>query len=174
MNNICKCPFKYCEDISSIHFINTNQISFNCLRSHNIKEQITNILNLNNDKIKKEINISYDTCKKHNIKFSFFCNTCNINFCYYCRENHSKHKYISIKEKIPSSNIYNNLNTYIKEQKNELEKIKNLFNESIEKMKEDFNKIYYSLYNYLLCEEYILLFSINNINHLNSIENINA
>ena len=172
MNNICRCPFPYCGDISLIKFINPCKISFNCLRRHNLSENISKILKSDtNNKFDKE-NILYDSCKEHKSKFIFFCKSCQINFCYFCKQNHDIHKYLSIKEKIPPNHIYNNLNKYIKQQKNILEKINLLFDELIQKVKDDFNKIYKSLYDYLLCEESILEFSINNINHLNSIENI--
>ena len=165
MYNICKCPFPYCEDISSIHFLNANQISYTCLRNHIITKEIKEIQN-------KIIDNKNDICKKHNKKFFYFCKSCNINFCFECKDIHIKHNYISIIEKIPSENILNNLELYINEQKKEIENIKNLFNELIKKGKEEFDKIFNILYDYILCEESILKFSINNINHLNSIENI--
>ena len=165
MNNICKCPFPYCEDISSIYFINPNQISFNCFRNHSITKDIK--------QLKKEENINiYDLCKIHKNKFCFFCDTCKINFCYKCKENHIKHKYFSITEKIPSKYIFNNLIEFINKEKSELENIKKLFYELVQNIKEEFDKIYNIFNYYLLCEESVLKFSINNINHFNSIENI--
>ena len=165
MNNICKCPFPYCDDISSIHFINPNQISFNCFRNHIITKEINQIQNGDN------INI-YDLCQIHKIKFYYFCNTCKINFCSKCKENHMGHKYISIIEKIPSKYIFDNLVEFINKEKNELKNIKILFYELLENIKEEFDKIYNIFNRYLLCEESVLKFSINNINHFNSIENI--
>ena len=165
MYNICKCPFPYCEDISSIHFINPNQISYTCLRNHIITKEVKEIQN-------KIIDNNYDICKKHNKKYFYFCNSCNINFCFKCKDSHIKHNYISIIEKIPVKNISKNLEVYINEQKKEIENIKNLFNELIKKGKEEFDKIFNFLYKYILCEESIIKFCMNNINHLNSIENI--
>ena len=165
MNNICKCPFSYCDDISSIYFINPNQISFNCFRNHSIIKEI--------NQLQKDENINiYDLCKIHKKKFCYFCDTCKINFCCKCKENHIDHKYISIIEKIPSKYILNNLLEFINKEKNELENIKKLFYELVQNIKEEFDKIYNIFYCYLLCEESVLKFSINNINHFNSIENI--
>ena len=165
MNNICKCPFPYCDDISSIYFPNPNQISFNCLRSHSITKELNQLQN-------KENANEYDSCKIHKNKFFYFCDTCKINFCFKCKEKHINHKYISIIEKIPSKYIFTNLEKYINKEKNELEKTKKLFYELIQKGKEEFDKIYNIFYYYLICEESIIKFSLNNINHLNSIENI--
>ena len=173
MNNICKCPFPYCEDISLVKFNNINQISYNCLRNHKISKDITEINNKSSIKIKEKEKISsFDLCKLHNKKFFYFCEICKINICFFCKEKHNKHKYISIIEKIPSNNIYNNLDIYINKQKKELEEINVLFHELIQKLKKDFDNNYNILYNYLLCQESILKFSINNINHKISIENI--
>ena len=72
MNNICRCPFPYCGDISLIKFINPCKISFNCLRRHNLSENISKILKSDtNNKFDKE-NILYDSCKEHKSKFIFF------------------------------------------------------------------------------------------------------
>ena len=126
MNNICKCPFPYCDDISSIYFPNPNQISFNCLRSHSITKELNQLQN-------KENANEYDSCKIHKNKFFYFCDTCKINFCFKCKEKHINHKYISIIEKIPSKYIFTNLEKYINKEKNELEKTKKLFYELIKK-----------------------------------------
>ena len=170
MNNICKCPFPYCDDISLIQFNNLNQISYNCLRNHKITKEINDIINNNNSG--KEKNDNYDFCKIHNKKYFYFCESCRINFCNSCKNKHNKHKFFSIIEKIPSKNIYNKLDVFINKQKNELESIKKLFNELIQKGMEEFDKIFIILYKYILCEESMIKFSINNINHIISIENI--
>ena len=173
MNNICKCPFPFCEDISLIKFNNLNQISYNCLRSHIITKETKEINDTTKNKtINKEINNIYDFCKMHNKKYFYYCESCKINFCYSCRDKHHKHKYVSIIEKIPEKSIYNKLDTYINKQKKELEKIKNLFYELIKKGKEEFDNILNILYKYISCEESMLKFSINNINHMISIQNI--
>ena len=170
MNNICKCPFPYCDDISLIQFNNLNQISYNCLRNHKITKGINDLL-INNNSDKEKNNI-YDFCKIHKKKYFYFCEFCRINFCNFCKEKHNKHKFFSIIEKIPSKNIYNRLDIFINKQKKELENIKKLFNELIQKGKEEFDKIFNILYKYILCEESMIKFSINNINHMISIENI--
>ena len=102
----------------------------------------------------------------------YFCNSCKINFCHECKDKHNRHQYISIIEKIPTQKICNDLEVFIKGQKKELENIKNLFYELIRKGQEEFNKIFFILKNFISCEESILHFSRNNINHLNSIDNI--
>ena len=170
MNNICKCPFPYCDDISLIQFNNLNQISYNCLRNHKITKGISDLL-INNNSDKEKNNI-YDFCKIHKKKYFYFCESCRINFCNFCKEKHNKHKFFSIIEKIPSKNIYNRLDIFINKQKKELENIKKLFNELIQKGKEEFDKIFNILYKYILCEESMIKFSLNNINHMISIENI--
>ena len=170
MNNICKCPFPYCDDISLIQFNNLNQISYNCLRNHKITKGISDLL-INNNSDKEKNNI-YDFCKIHKKKYFYFCEFCRINFCNFCKEKHNKHKFFSIIEKIPSKNIYNRLDIFINKQKKELENIKKLFNELIQKGKEEFDKIFNILYKYILCEESMIKFSLNNINHMISIENI--
>ena len=170
MNNICKCPFPYCDDISLIQFNNLNQISYNCLRNHKITKEINDLL-INNISDKEKNNI-YDFCKIHKKNYFYFCESCRINFCNFCKEKHNKHKFFSIIEKIPSKNIYNKLDIFINKQKKELENIKKLFNELIQKGKEEFDKIFNILYKYILCEESMIKFSLNNINHMISIENI--
>ena len=170
MNNICKCPFPYCDDISLIQFNNLNQISYNCLRNHKITKGISDLL-INNNSDKEKNNI-YDFCKIHKKNYFYFCESCRINFCNFCKEKHNKHKFFSIIEKIPSKNIYNRLDIFINKQKKELENIKKLFNELIQKGKEEFDKIFNILYKYILCEESMIKFSLNNINHMISIENI--
>ena len=170
MNNICKCPFPYCDDISLIQFNNLNQISYNCLRNHKITKGISDLL-INNNSDKEKNNI-YDFCKIHKKNYFYFCESCRINFCNFCKEKHNKHKFFSIIEKIPSKNIYNKLDIFINKQKKELENIKKLFNELIQKGKEEFDKIFNILYKYILCEESMIKFSLNNINHMISIENI--
>ena len=170
MNNICKCPFPYCDDISLIQFNNLNQISYNCLRNHKITKEINDLL-INNISDKEKNNI-YDFCKIHKKNYFYFCESCRINFCNFCKEKHNKHKFFPIIEKIPSKNIYNRLDIFINKQKKELENIKKLFNELIQKGKEEFDKIFNILYKYILCEESMIKFSINNINHMISIENI--
>ena len=173
MNNVCQCPFSYCKDISLIHFTNINQIAYNCLRSHIITKEINEFnYKLKNETDNKEINNRYDFCKIHNKKFIYFCESCQINFCHSCKDKHYKHIYISIIEKLPSKNICNKLDSYINKQKKELENIKNLFYDLVEKGKEEFDKIFNILYKYIFCEESVLKFSINNINHLMSIQNI--
>ena len=173
MNNICKCPFSYCEEISSIKFNNLNQVLYSCLRNHKITKEIKAIQDMVPKQIKEKVqNQSCDICKIHKKKYFYFCESCKINFCYLCKEKHEKHKYISIIEKIPSDNFYNNLDIYINKQKKELENIKAFFFELIKKGKEKFDNIYNILYNYILCNESILKFSIYNINHVKSIENI--
>ena len=173
MNIICKCPFSYCEDISFIQFINPSQISYNCLRNHRISKEINEINKQQINEIIDDKNMNrYDICKKHNKNLIYFCNSCKINFCYECKDKHNRHQYISIIEKIPTQKICNDLESYIKGQKKELENIKNLFYELIKKGQEEFNKIFFILKNFISCEESILHFSRNNINHLNSIDNI--
>ena len=173
MNNICKCPFSYCEDITSIKFLNINKMLFTCLRNHILTMGINQFQflhgkNLNNN----EIYSKYDICKTHNKKYFYFCETCKINFCYSCKSKHYEHKYISIIEKIPSKKICNDLEIFINKQKNEMEKIKNQFYELIKQYKEEFDNIFEKLSTYLLFEEFILKFSINNIYHMSSIKNI--
>ena len=163
MNNICKCPFPYCDDISLIQFNNLNQISYNCLRNHKITKGISDLL-INNNSDKEKNNI-YDFCKIHKKKYFYFCEFCRINFCNFCKEKHNKHKFFSIIEKIPSKNIYNRLDIFINKQKKELENIKKLFNELIQKGKEEFDKIFNILYKYILCEESMIKFSLNNISY---------
>ena len=173
MNNICQCPFPYCNDIASLKFINKDKISCVCLRNHNTTKEVNDIRK-NYTKVineKKDFN-KYCFCKEHNSQFFYFCRLCQINFCYFCKDKHNNHKYISIIEKIPSNNICKNLEKYINSQKEELEKINELFNELIKYLKNQFEIMFNSLYNFLLCEESILLFSLKNTNHINSIENI--
>ena len=173
MNNICKCPFHYCEDISSIKFLNLNKMLFNCLRNHKLTMGIDQFLFLHgNNKNDKELDSQHDLCKIHTKNFFYFCETCQINFCYSCKSKHYEHKYISIIEKIPSKKICNDLEIFLNNQKNEMEKIKNLFYELIKKYKEEFDNIFDKLYKYVFFEESILKYSINNIYHMSSIKNI--
>ena len=174
MNNLCQCPFPYCNDISYIKFINKNKISCHCLRSHNTTKEIKEIRKYYTKKISenKNNNNRLCICNEHNSKFIYFCNLCQINFCYFCKTKHNNHKYISIIEKFPSNNLYQNLEKYINLQKKEIDKINKLFNELIKYLKNQFDVMFNSLYDYLLSEETILSFSIDNINHINSIENI--
>ena len=173
MNNLCQCPFPYCGDISSIKFINKDKITSNCLRNHIITKELNEIKNYYTKKISENKNNNkFCICNEHNSKYIYFCYLCQINFCYFCKNKHNNHKYISIIEKIPSNKLVNNLQKFINLQKKEMDKINKLFNELIKYLKNQFDIMFNSLYDYLLCEETILLFSLDNINHINSIENI--
>ena len=173
MDNICQCPFPYCNDIANLKFINKNKISCICLRNHNTTKEVNEIKKYLTKKINENKNLNkYCKCEEHNSEYIFFCKLCNINFCYFCKNKHNNHKHISIIEKIPLNNIIKNLLKYINSQKKEMEKINILFNELIKYLKNQFDIMFNSLYNYLLCEESIIKFSLNNINHINSIENI--
>ena len=176
MNNLCQCPFPYCGDIASLKFINRDTISYTCLRNHKTSKEVKEIRkyntksksNSNND----DKNNNFSFCKEHNKQFLYYCKSCKINFCYSCKEKHDTHKYIYLVDFIPSNNTTNSLEKYINDQKNEIKKISELFNELINNLKNQFDAIINSLYDYLICEETILSFSLNNIYHINSIENI--
>ena len=170
MDNLCKCPFPYCNDIACLKFTNREKISCICLRNHNTIKELNEIRPLS--KNKNGGNNKNCLCNEHNSEFIYFCKLCQINFCHFCKDKHNNHRYISIIEKIPSNIITKSLVEYIYSQKNEMVKIKTLFNELIRYLKNQFDLIYNSLYNFVLCEEAILAFSLNNINHINSIENI--
>ena len=173
MNNLCQCPFPYCNDIASIQFLNKDKISCNCLRNHNTTKEVNDIRKHYSKKIDDNKNDNkYSFCNEHNSEFLYFCQLCKINFCYYCKNKHDKHRYICLLDKIPCNDIINNLKKYINSQKKEIENINNLFNELIQNLKNQFHIMFNSLYNYLLCEETILNFSLNNINNINSIKNI--
>ena len=173
MNNLCKCPFPYCNDIASLKFINIDKISYTCLRNHNTIKEFNEIKkdekNKNNE---NKNNNKLCFCKEHNSELLYFCYLCQINFCHFCKDKHINHKYIFIKDKIPSNNIIEGLEKFFNLQKKEMEKINQLFNELIGYLRNQFDTMFNSLYNYFLYQEEILFFSINNINHINSIENI--
>ena len=171
MNNLCICSFPYCDEITSIKFVNKEMISYQCLKGHIIQKNIEEIIK--EKKEKNENQIQYIKCTEHNIKYHYFCKTCNINICNYCKNRHINHNYFSLIDKIPSDNIFNSLEKYITFQKINIKNIKLLFNELITSLSNQFNTMYISLNNYLLCHEKILNFSKECIYHYNSINNIN-
>ena len=171
MNNLCICSFPYCNEITSIQFINKETIYCSCLNGHTIQKNIEEEIKKNTE-VKENLQ-NYTKCSEHNINYHYYCKNCNINICNYCKNKHNNHNYFSLVEKIPSNNIFNSLGKYLLFQKTNLKNINKLFNELITTLSNQFNTMYTSLNNYLQCHEKILNFSKKFICHYNSINNIN-
>ena len=99
-------------------------------------------------------------CEIHNDSYNSFCKTCNKNICMMCEGDHNNHNIIYF------GKIISNIN-YINEKKDELRKLINTFNNSLENIRNIIKKVMENMEKYYSITDNIITNIINNINNKN-------
>ena len=145
-----------------------NKLYYNDLIYINSEELYICPLCLNSNKI-DAINYKFKFyfCMKHNKKYQSYCYKCEINLCSKCEEKHKYHQIILFKKIKPSIKRIEEIKRErikIDNYKEELNELKNFFNEMCEDNIEEINN-YIKIYDYIID-------SINNMSNYESIKNI--